>query len=164
MLEHREQLEQFLRDRCVARLVGEAHSQVLFDAEPAEDLAPLRHIADALANALVRRVAGDVAAVEPDRSGLHRDDTHQALEQRRLADAVASEDHRHLALRGFEADLAQDVRAAVVLIQSFNAEHFSLSCFMLEPLPEGARGSRAFHRRCTSGYRPRYTSTTFSFA
>ena len=79
------------------RLVGQAHREVFLHREAAEDLAPLRHVADAAANALVRRVVRDVGAAEADTAGAHRHDAHQALQQRRLADAVAAEDHRDLA-------------------------------------------------------------------
>ncbi len=65
--EDREELEQLVRQRRRSRLVGQAHGEVLRDREAAEDLAPLRHVADAPAHALVRRLAGDVVAVERDR-------------------------------------------------------------------------------------------------
>jgi hypothetical protein len=101
----------------------EAHAQVLLDGEPAEDLAALRHVADAAAHALVRRVVRDVAALQADRSRLHRHDAHQGLQQRRLADAVAPEDDRDLADLRVEADVAQDVRAAVVLVDLIDLQH-----------------------------------------
>ena len=57
---------------------------------------------------------------------------------------------------GLEGDVAQDVRAAVVLVEAVDAEHVPLprsSCW--SPLPGGGSGSRVLHRRCISGYRPR---------
>ena len=48
LLEHREQLEQLGRHRARRRgCVGQAHAQVLLDRQAGEDLAPLRHVADA---------------------------------------------------------------------------------------------------------------------
>ena len=83
-----------LRHRRAARLVARPICRFSCDREASEDLAALRHVADAAAHALVRRLAGDVGAAEADRSRAHRHDAHQALQQRRLADAVAAEDRR----------------------------------------------------------------------
>jgi hypothetical protein len=55
LLEHREQLRTAPAEPACGRLVGQAHAQVLLDREPREDLAPLRHEADAGAGALVGR-------------------------------------------------------------------------------------------------------------
>jgi hypothetical protein len=49
-----------------AGLVRQAHAQVLLDGQPREDLAALRHEADAGAGALVRRAVLDRLAVELD--------------------------------------------------------------------------------------------------
>ena len=125
LLEHREQLEQLGRHRRAAGLVGQAHAQVLVHRQPAEDLAALRHVAHALAHALVGRVLVERVAVERDAAGADGDHAHQALQQRGLAHAVAAQDHRHLAGLRLEADVAQDVRAAVVLVDAFDAEHLS---------------------------------------
>ena len=77
LLEHREQLEQFLRDGGAARLGGQPHAQVLLHREAGEDLAALRHEADTRAGALVRRGGVDGLAVEFDAAGLDRHQAHQ---------------------------------------------------------------------------------------
>ncbi len=127
LLQHREELEQLGRQLGRARAVGQAHRQVLADGEAGEDLAALRHVADAAADPLVRRLVGDVVAVEQHPARAHRHHAHQALQQRRLADAVAAEHDRDLADPRLERDAAQDVRAAVVLVQRLGLEQ-RLAC------------------------------------
>jgi hypothetical protein len=97
-------------------LVASPHAQVLLHRQPREDLAALRHEADAGAGALVRRGALDRASVELDAAGLDRHQAHQRLEQSRLAHAVAPQDDGDLAGLRLQAHVAQDVRAAVVLL------------------------------------------------
>ena len=98
LLEHREQLEERRRDRRAAGLGGQAHAQVFLDREAREDLAALRHVADAGADALVRRRVRDVLAVEarcvPVLVGTR---PIRRLEQRGLAHAVAAEQRGDLA-------------------------------------------------------------------
>ena len=96
-------------------------SRVLLDGEAREDLAPLRHVADAGARALVRRRRRELAVGEPDAAGGGRHEAHQRPQQRRLADAVAAEERRHLARRHLERDVPQDVAAAVVLVEIVTA-------------------------------------------
>ncbi len=45
---------------------------------------------------------------------------HQAFEQRGFAHAIAPQEHRHFAGLGLHAHIAQDVGAAVVLVQVLN--------------------------------------------
>ena len=123
LLQDREQLEQLGRHSLAGRLVRQAHAQVLFHREPAEDLAALRHEADAGARALVRRRILDGLAVELDAAGLDGHQAHQRLEQRGLADAVAPQQHRDLAAMRLQAHVAQDVRAAVVLVDVLDVQH-----------------------------------------
>ena len=123
LLEHREQLEQLGRHRRAAGLVGQAHAQVLVHRQAAEDLAPLRHVAQPQAHALVAGELVQRLAVQRDAAGADGHHAHQALQQRGLAHAVAAQDHRHLALLRLEGDIAQDVRAAVVLVDAFDLQH-----------------------------------------
>ena len=71
-----------------------AHRQVLLDRQAREDLAALRHVADAAAARAGAASARDVLAVEHDAPRADRQQAHQALEQRRLAHAVAPEHAR----------------------------------------------------------------------
>ena len=125
LLQHREQLEQLARDRRGAGLGGQAHQQVVAHRQPAEDLAALRHVADAGAHPVVRRRARDVLAGQRDAAALHGDAAHQAFQQRRLADAVAAEHDGDLADLRFERAVAQDMAAAIELVEGFDFQHVS---------------------------------------
>ncbi len=57
------------------------------------------------------------------RPALHRHHAHQALEQRRLADTVAAEHHGDFAQAGLEGHAAQDVAAAVVLVETLDLQN-----------------------------------------
>jgi len=62
-------------------------------------------------------------AVECDGPGAHRDDAHDAAQQGRLADTVAPEQHRAGRHRHIETDIAQNVAAAVILIDRRDVQH-----------------------------------------
>ena len=123
VLQHRKHLEDELRNAGAALLRGEAHLQVLVDGEPRKDLAALRHVADAEAARAYGGSAAMFAFVEADVARAHRQQPHQALEQRRLADAVAAEQRRALAGGHLERHVAQDVAAAVVLVEVRDGKH-----------------------------------------
>src|SRR3989344_898813 len=95
--------------------------------EAAKNLAALGHVAHAQAHALIRLLAVDRVAVELDVAVLDRHQAHEALEQRGLAHAIATEHDGDLADPGLEAQASQDVRAAGVLIDAFNLQHVVLS-------------------------------------
>jgi len=120
LLEHREQLKQLGRYRCAGRLVGQTHRQVFLHREPREDFAALGHEADTGAGALIRRGILNRLAVQLDAAGLDRHQAHQAFEQRRFADPIAPQNDRDLAQRGLQTHIAQDVRAAVILVDVLN--------------------------------------------
>ena len=82
------------RELPAAGQAGHPHEQVLLHGEAREDLAPLGHVGDAGANAVVRGRAGEVLSVE-----------------------------RHLAGRDLERHVPQDVAAAVVLVDVVEHEH-----------------------------------------
>src|SRR5690606_25683893 len=73
-VQDREELEQLVRDAAGAAAGREAHAQVLLDGEPGEDLASLRHVADAHRHPALGRQAADALAVEPDLAGTGRHD------------------------------------------------------------------------------------------
>ena len=80
---------------------------VFFHRQRAEDVALLRHPADAGMRALVRPQAGDVAAVETDAAADVAGDADDRIDQRGLAHAVAAEQRQRLALGEAEADIRQ---------------------------------------------------------
>ncbi|MCY1239417.1 hypothetical protein D9M72_522100 [compost metagenome] len=123
LLEHGEQLEQLRRNGRAAALVGQAHAQVLLDREPREDLAALRDEADAGPGPVVRRGLVDRLAFEFDAAALDGHEAHERLQQRGLAYAVAAEQDRDLAERGFEAHVSEDVGAAVILVDVLDCQH-----------------------------------------
>src|SRR5438132_931756 len=81
----------------------DAHPQVLLDGEAREDLAPLRHVADAGARSLVRLRVRQYLLLEGDAAAFRGHQAHQRFQQRGLADAVAAEECGHLACRHLEA-------------------------------------------------------------
>src|SRR6185503_21304183 len=66
-------------------------TQILVDRERGENLALLRHIADAGARTAMRREAGDLLAGELDAAAAQRCQAHDRHQQGRLANAVATE-------------------------------------------------------------------------
>src|SRR5688572_9467380 len=115
--EHRKHRVDARRNLRAARLRRESHLEVLLDGEPRKDLAALRDVADAAAHPLVRRRAREIAAIEGDAAAFRRHETHERAQERRLAHAVSPEQRRHLARGQLERDVAQDVAAAVVLVE-----------------------------------------------
>jgi len=67
--------------------------------------------------------AGDRLALPVHRAFLGRDQAHQALEQGGLADAVASEQAGDFADLRLERQAAQDMAAAVILMQLLDLQH-----------------------------------------
>src|SRR6267143_6217065 len=113
-LEHREHVE----DLCWNAFCS--HQQVFLDAEARKDLAPLRHIAKAGARALIGSRAGEVLVLKKNFSAPRGKQAQQRFEQRSLADAVAAQQGGDPPGRHLEAHVAQDVAAAVVLIEFLN--------------------------------------------
>jgi hypothetical protein len=107
LLEHGEKLEDLRRDRRATGPRSQAHAQVVFDRQAAEDLAALRHVADAGTHTFVGCGLGDFAAAQLDLPGLHRHHAHQALQQRGLAHAVAAQHHGDLAHARLQRHVAQ---------------------------------------------------------
>ena len=112
------ELREELVDEVVARLrVALGEPEVLRDGEPGEDVAVLRHVADACggrSGASTSRVSS--SPVELDRAAAV-DETENRAQRRRLADAVAAEQRRDAALRHVERHALQDVRLPEVHVQ-----------------------------------------------
>ena len=67
-----------------------AHTQVLLDSQLGEYLAPLRNVSDAEASSLLRGAIEQVGAIKGRATGRRRQQSHDALQQRRFAHAVAA--------------------------------------------------------------------------
>src|SRR5262249_60636463 len=76
-----------------------ADHEVFFDAQRRENFALLRHPAEAIAGAPVRRNTRDVAAAPNDGAATDAGEAHDGEKERRLADAVASEHGKAAAVR-----------------------------------------------------------------
>ena len=122
-LQHREHLEHVTGNRPAALFRREAHQQILFDRQAREDLAALGHVADAERRPVVGWQRGDVHAVEADAAGGDRQQSHQAPQQRGLADAIPAEQRGAGARSDLDAHVAQDVAAAVILVHAFDLQH-----------------------------------------
>src|SRR6185369_11607519 len=173
LLQRREEPEQPVEPRRVELLEAARRARreqhVLGDREVAEDAHVLRDVGDAevgdrrrhelrLRRALRRRRsrrrigacgggAADLAAVEDDASRRRRPQSHDRSERRRLAGAVAAEEHRHLARRHVEVDAVQDVVRADVRVHAGERKQ---------------RGRR--HAASACGARPRYACCTIGDA
>src|SRR5690606_13532868 len=177
-LEHREQLVDELG--YFLGLAGaearQPHQQVFLHGQSREDFAALGHVGDTGVYALVRFEGGDGFAFPVHRAFLGRDQAHQAFEQGGLADAVAPEQAGDFADFRLERQAAQDVAAAVVLVQLLDLEHVDVlvrDCawkrlrlfrwISLRRYPPYVRLGRVDGRsHPPRAQRPRYTSITRS--
>src|SRR5207245_6502522 len=81
--------------------------EVFFDAERGKDFALLRHPAKAGARAPMRGNPRDVAPAPNDGAAADAGEAHDGEEERRLADAVASEHGEAAAVRDIERDAVE---------------------------------------------------------
>jgi hypothetical protein len=102
------------------RALGEA--EILADLEMGEDLAALGDVSDSRVEDLVRCVSGDVAVLETHRAFAGRRQAHDRAQGRRLARAVATEQHGDLARGDGEGDVAQHVALAVKGLEGLDGE------------------------------------------
>jgi len=121
--QYREHLEDALGNPRLAVLGGKPHLEILLHREAREDLPSLRHEADAGARAVLGVGAGQVEVAELHAAGLCGEDAHQCAQQRGLADPVASQQARDLSVGHVEREVAQDVAAAVVLVEVRDGQH-----------------------------------------
>jgi len=96
---------------------AQADAQILLDGQLRKDVASLRHVADAEPRAALGRTADEIDACELDPAGGRRQQPHDALQERRLAHAVATHQARPRSRRDDEIDIPQRVAAAVRLIE-----------------------------------------------
>jgi hypothetical protein len=113
------------RHAAAARGGGERGLQILLHGEEGEDLAPLRHVADADAGAVLRREGGEILAGPFDAARLRALQPNDRAHQRGLADAVAAEDAGDAARLGDEINAAQAARGAVGEVEIGDLQHRS---------------------------------------
>ena len=94
-----------------------AHQQIFVHREARHDAAALRHQREMLPHPPARRPARDVGAVEHDAALRRRLQSHQRLEQRRLARAVGAEHRHHLALFHRQRDAAHRMDAPIANVK-----------------------------------------------
>ena len=102
-----------LERRLVPPVRPRRHPEVLAHGQVGEDAPPARHVGDAERRHLHRRRAGDVPPVEQDLAALGRGEPGDGPQQRRLAGAVGAEHGEDLALVDVDADVEEDLGAAV---------------------------------------------------
>ena len=98
-------------------------SAVFFHRQAPEDLPALRHVGNPGMHPLVRFERGDGLAFPLHVAFLDGQQAHQALEQGGFADAVSAQQARDLTDADGKRQPAQDVAAAVELMQFFNLQH-----------------------------------------
>src|SRR3954454_23567610 len=91
--------------------------------EIGKDAPVLGHEAEAPARDLARLELGDILAEKTDGSGTLGGQSHQRLERRRLAGAVAAHERDHLAVADVKRRLEQDLRGAIPRLEPFDLEH-----------------------------------------
>jgi hypothetical protein len=100
-------------DALLGATSSEAHPEIVANAEAGEDLATLRHVAEAAARAYVGRLAGDVGLVEGDAPALRGHEAHERAQQHRLAHPVVPQHADELAGRHLQVDRVEDRDASV---------------------------------------------------
>ena len=97
-------------------------TEVLADVEMRKDLASFGHVAHPEPEDAVRRLAGDLAVLEAHGAGARRRQSHDRAQRRRLARAIAPEQHGDLARRHREGHVAQHVALAVEGVERVDGE------------------------------------------
>ncbi len=124
VLQLREIIEDLLGYGTGPGWVGQhAHLQILQHRQLWEDLAALRHIADTCPRPDVRGGASEVSVLEQNSTAARAEQAHDALQERRLADAVAAHETHYLTRADFKVDVAQDLSLTVRHLQLFDAQH-----------------------------------------
>src|SRR5262249_32609589 len=91
LLERRKKVEDAIGNETRAILANaEADTQIFLHGEVKEDLAALRDISDTKLRSPLRRTFHDVDAFESDAAETHRQQSHQAFEQRDFPHSVTS--------------------------------------------------------------------------
>src|SRR5262249_29723444 len=106
---------------------GKPGLEILLHRQQWKDLSPLRDIGDPTARTLVGTKSRNVDAVKHDAAAADGVLARKRVQQTGLADAVATEDARHLAWFGDKRDRSQSLRRAVVKIDGLDFEHLSPS-------------------------------------
>ena len=117
VFEHRKESKDVIGDATqLARQRRKAGLEVLEHAQPGEDLASLWHQCEPGPGALVRRQVVQYPVLPGNATGTDRLQPEDRPQQARLADPVAAENARHLALCRGQADATQRVARAVIKI------------------------------------------------
>ena len=126
--QERKVVEQLGQQLLLARLADagavEAGAQVLHDGQQLEDAAILGNVGNAHAGDLVGGRAADRLAFEQHSSLARVDDTHDGLERRALADAVAAQQAHHLAAPHRQRHAVQDMALAVESVDVFDDDEW----------------------------------------
>ena len=112
----------FARPARVAVDASLGQPEILADLEVGKDLPPLGDIPYPQVEDLVRGMSGDVAVLEAHRAAPRRRQSHDRAQRRRLARAVAPEEHGDLPRRDREGDVAQHVALAVEGLEGVDGE------------------------------------------
>ena len=123
LLQHREEVEDLRRNHPPPAPRAETGAQVLLHRQLREDLASLRHVADAEPCARFGRHLRQLDAIERDRARVRREQPHDALQQGGLAHAVAPHQARPRARGDVQPDVPEDVAAAVLLVEPLDRQH-----------------------------------------
>jgi hypothetical protein len=120
LAQHRKEFEHLLEQRSFT-LFGyaaavEPGAQVFHHGEQAEDAAIFRHVTDAEPRQLVRRHSGDGMTLEQNLAAARLHQTHDGLQCRTFANAVAAEQADHLAGPNLKRDAVQDMALAVISV------------------------------------------------
>ena len=109
-------------EEALAQVAMSAHEQVVEDAEAAEEADVLERARDAERRYVVRARVRDRAAGDRDRARGRTIDAGHAVEERRLARAVRTDERDRLALGDLEAHVGESLDAAEAERQAAHLE------------------------------------------
>jgi hypothetical protein len=127
-LQHREEAEDIVGDVAVAAAKrSKAGFEVFLDGEQRENLAPLRHIADTLLGARIRRQAVQRHVIEAHGSGRQQMLAGDGAQKRTLPHAVPPQHASDLTHLRLDRDAAQRLCGAIVQVCVFDCQHEAAS-------------------------------------
>src|SRR6185295_14410666 len=129
---------------ALARVREQGDLHVLQRAQIVEHARDLEGAPDAVAREQMRRLAGDVAALEDDAPGVRAKQARDRIEEGALAGAVRADDGAEIALGDAQVDAAERLQSPEALCQSLDPKDIHASFLRVKPVsPSGISSTRA---------------------
>ena len=134
LLQRGEEAENPIESRVVERRIAGGKHEILAHREVGEHGHALRHVGETGTRNVGRCIYLDAAAGEADRTGGGAPQSHNRAQRRRLASAVAAEQHRRLTFGHGEVDTLQNVVAADMRVHARESEQRAHAVFLMAAL------------------------------